>query len=288
MSLQHTSESVDARMVPPRANGLAQEKLTAAVVPSDGTERAVFCIPAAEYAAARDNALLEGAYVIFERFVAAIALIVAFPFMVLEGILIWIDSGSPVLFRQPRTSCSERKKGAELIGRKDLKSPTGSFAPDVEYLVPKLFPFVKFRTMYADARQRFPHLYAYKFAPGEFHTRHFKDDGDPRVTRLGKYLRRLTFDEFPNFWCVLTGDMRLVGPRPEIPEILSYYSAEEMQKFSVKPGITGLAQINGRGLLSWGETLKWDLEYVRTRSVLLDLKILFLTFWYVAIRRGAL
>jgi lipopolysaccharide/colanic/teichoic acid biosynthesis glycosyltransferase len=63
---------------------------------------------------------------------------------------------------------------------------------------------------------------------------------------------------------------------------------EEMQKFSVKPGITGLAQINGRGLLSWGETLKWDLEYVRTRSVLLDLKILFLTFWYVAIRRGAL
>ncbi len=67
---------------------------------------------------------------------------------------------------------------------------------------------------------------------------------------------------------------------------MSYYSPEEMHKFSVKAGVTGLAQINGRGLLSWGETLKWDLEYVRTRSVFLDLKILFLTFWNVVIRRG--
>jgi lipopolysaccharide/colanic/teichoic acid biosynthesis glycosyltransferase len=277
-------------MVPQRATAVAQENLSASVLTLDVAEgqRAVFCIPASDCTPARDNALIEGAYVIFERLVAAIALIVAFPFMILEAIMIWIDSGRPVLFRQFRTSCSERKKGAELVGRKDLKSPTGTFLPDVDYLVPRQFRFVKFRTMYADAMQRFPHLYVYSFAPGEFHSRHFKDEGDPRVTRLGKYLRRLTFDELPNFWCVLTGEMRLVGPRPEIQTILPYYSAEEMQKFLVKPGITGLAQINGRGLLNWGETLKWDLEYVRTRSVLLDLKVLFLTFWYVAIRRGAL
>lgn len=276
-------------MAPSRLSD-TEESISAPVVPLGVVERprGVFCIPASDLPPARDNTLVEGVYVIFERVVAAIALIVALPFMLLEAIMIWIDSGRPVLFRHFRTSCSERRKGAELIGRTDLKSPTGSFLPDVDYLVPCEFRFIKFRTMYADAKQRFPHLYTYTFAPGEFHSRHFKDEGDPRVTRLGKYLRRWTIDELPNFWCVLTGEMRLVGPRPEIPQILPYYSAEEMQKFSVKPGVTGLAQINGRGLLSWGETLKWDLEYVRTRTVILDLKILFLTFWYVAIRRGAL
>ena len=101
-------------------------------------------------------------------------------------------------------------------------------------------------------------------------------------------LRKLTLDELPNLWCVLVGDMRLVGPRPELPEIPQYYeTADEMYKFACKPGITGLAQINGRGLLNWGETLAWDLEYVRTRSIRLDLKIIFLTLWYVIVRRGA-
>jgi Bacterial sugar transferase len=81
--------------------------------------------------------------------------------------------------------------------------------------------------------------------------------------------------------------MRLVGPRPEAPEVLQYYSPEEMYKFTCTPGITGLAQINGRGLLNWGETLRWDLEYIRTRSVALDLKIILLTLKHVVTRRGA-
>ena len=81
--------------------------------------------------------------------------------------------------------------------------------------------------------------------------------------------------------------MRLVGPRPEAPEVLQYHTPEEMIKFTCKPGITGLAQISGRGLLNWGETMALDLEYVRTRSVALDLKIILLTIKRVVTRHGA-
>jgi lipopolysaccharide/colanic/teichoic acid biosynthesis glycosyltransferase len=81
--------------------------------------------------------------------------------------------------------------------------------------------------------------------------------------------------------------MRLVGPRPEAPEVLRYYTPDEMYKFACKPGITGLAQINGRGLLNWGATLDWDLKYVRTRSVALDLRILLTTLKQVITRHGA-
>jgi lipopolysaccharide/colanic/teichoic acid biosynthesis glycosyltransferase len=141
--------------------------------------------------------------------------------------------------------------------------------------------------MYSDSRRRFPELYDFKFAPDEFHQRHYKQEHDPRVTRVGAVLRKLSVDELPNLWCVLAGNMRLVGPRPEVPEILPYYTPDEMYKFACKPGVTGLAQINGRGLLSWGETLKWDLKYVHTRSVWLDLKIMLETLKNVTLRRGA-
>ena len=83
------------------------------------------------------------------------------------------------------------------------------------------------------------------------------------------------------------GNMRLVGPRPEAPEVLQYYTPEEMYKFACKPGITGLAQVNGRGFLNWGETLAWDLQYIRTRSVALDLKIIVETIKHIFTRRGA-
>ena len=110
---------------------------------------------------------------------------------------------------------------------------------------------------------------------------------DPRVTRAGRILRKLSLDELPNLWSVLIGDMSLVGPRPEAPEVLQYYTPEEMTKFLVKPGITGLAQTGGRGLLNWGETLALDLEYVRTRSIALDLRIILLTIKRVVTRHGA-
>ena len=86
------------------------------------------------------------------------------------------------------------------------------------------------------------------------------------VSVSGGSVSKLSVDELQNLWCVLTGQMLLVGPRPEAPEVLQYYTPDEMYKFARKPGITGLAQVNSHGLLNWGETLVSDLQYVRTRS----------------------
>jgi lipopolysaccharide/colanic/teichoic acid biosynthesis glycosyltransferase len=223
----------------------------------------------------------------FELLVAAVGLIVALPVMLVEAILIRLDSPGPVLFLHTRPGRSMMCRGRDLEGRADLLPPPGGYEPDRLYYVPTYFQLVKFRTMYADARARFPELYAYDFAPGEFHRQMTTHERDPRVTRIGRVLRRLSLDELPNLWCVLRGDMRLVGPRPEACEVLRYYTPKAMYKFACKPGITGLAQISGRGLLNWGEVLDCDLKYIRTRSVALDLKLILVTFKYVVTRRGA-
>jgi lipopolysaccharide/colanic/teichoic acid biosynthesis glycosyltransferase len=178
-------------------------------------------------------------------------------------------------------------RGRELAGRSDLVPPPGGYEPDALYYVPAYFTLVKLRTMYADARTRFPSYYAYAFTSENFHSQFPTIKDDPRVTRLGKWLRRLSIDEIPNLWSVIIGDMSLVGPRPEASEVLQYYTSDEMVKFTYKPGITGLAQIGGRGLLNWGETIALDLEYVRTRTVALDCKIIFLTILRVVARHGA-
>lgn len=151
----------------------------------------------------------------------------------------------------------------------------------------KPFTFVKLRTMHTDARQRFPELYDYRYSDHEIEQLKFKIVDDPRVTPQGKWLRTSTLDELPNFWNVLTGEMALVGPRPEIPEMLPYYSAGQLLKFTVRPGITGLAQISGRGRLSFQETVRLDVEYVKRRSLLLDLKILTRTAYKLVTRDGA-
>jgi lipopolysaccharide/colanic/teichoic acid biosynthesis glycosyltransferase len=208
--------------------------------------------------------------------------------MLIEGILIRLDSEGPALFVQHRVGQSKIVPGSELENRTDVRIAPPGVDPKAAYYVPATFRFVKFRTMYHDARQRFPELYDYTFRKEKFHESFTKTPAiDPRITRLGGVLRRLTLDELPNFWSVLMGDVRLVGPRPEHPEVIHAYSPEEMYKFVVKPGITGLAQINGRGMLSRGETIKWDLEYVRKRTIWLDLKIICKTLWLVIGRRGA-
>lgn len=231
--------------------------------------------------------LLEGAYRVFEFVAALILLILLMPVMLLEALLIRLDSPGPALFSQPRVAKSKIVHARDLKGIAGLRPPPDGYDPDGYYYVPQTFRFLKFRTMFHDAKQRFPELYEYQRNPRTFHHMRFKTDADPRVTRLGQLLRRTTLDELPNLWCVLMGTMRLVGPRPELPELPQNYTPAEMYKFSVKPGVTGLAQINGRGLLSWGETLAWDLHYVQTRTVWLDLKIIGVTAWYVLMRRGA-
>lgn len=98
-----------------------------------------------------------------------------------------------------------------------------------------------------------------------------------RVSRFGLWLRRTSIDELPSLFNVLTGDMSLVGPRPLLMEYLPLYSEEQKKRHDVRPGITGLAQVNGRNDLSWKDKFKWDLEYVESRSFLFDLSIMFKT-----------
>ena len=131
------------------------------------------------------------------------------------------------------------------------------------------FLIVKFRSM-ADARARDGSL-----LPDE-----------QRLTLLGKLLRRSSLDELPELWNVLKGDMSLVGPRPLFMKYLPYYTNSERARFSVAPGITGLAQIKGRNNLPWDDRLALDVEYVHSRSLLLDLRILFGTIQSVLVSRG--
>jgi lipopolysaccharide/colanic/teichoic acid biosynthesis glycosyltransferase len=182
--------------------------------------------------------------------VAIIALVIFAPIMVLEALIIRWGTPGPVLFFQKRVGING-----------------------------KLFWFVKFRTLYADAKTRFPELYAYRYSESELRSIKFKVENDPRVTPQGQWLRKTSLDELPNFWNVLTGDMALVGPRPEIPEMLPYYDSEMRKKFSVRPGITGLAQISGRGRLGFRETVALDLQYVNTRSFAFDLNLILKTIY---------
>ena len=98
-----------------------------------------------------------------------------------------------------------------------------------------------------------------------------------RITRAGKIIRKLSLDELPQFLNVLKGDMSFIGPRPLLPRYLPYYTEEENRRHDVRPGITGLAQVHGRGFLQWEDRFKYDIEYVDNISFILDIKILFLT-----------
>lgn len=238
--------------------------------------------------AKRDPWLARVAYRAFEFSVALLGLVLTLPLILLQVLIIRLDTPGPALFFQTRFGRSQVVKGSSLAGRTDLVSASGRFEADTYYWVPTTFRFVKFRTMYVDARDRFPNLYSFEFdTHEEFRAAYYKLDNDPRVTPAGRWLRRLTVDELPNLWNVVTGKIGLVGPRPENPDFLPYYSAEEMKKMTVRPGITGLAVIKGRGDLSIGGQLDWDLAYVRDRSVWLDVKTLLITVWLIVLRRGA-
>jgi lipopolysaccharide/colanic/teichoic acid biosynthesis glycosyltransferase len=101
--------------------------------------------------------------------------------------------------------------------------------------------------------------------------------GDPRITKVGRMLRRLSLDELPQFWNVLRGDMSLIGPRPTLAYQVEQYTARQRLRLEVKPGLTGWAQIHGRARLPWGERIELDVWYVENRSPWLDLKILLRT-----------
>jgi lipopolysaccharide/colanic/teichoic acid biosynthesis glycosyltransferase len=147
----------------------------------------------------------------------------------------------------------------------------------------KSFKIFKLRGMYIDARQRHPELYDYSHNPNlDFH---FHYSTDPRVTKAGRFLRRTSVDELPNLWNVVAGDMSLVGPRPEIPELLAMYGPYREEYLSVKPGITCRSKITGRDVLTKRESIEFDLLYVRDRGFAADLAVLWKTFLSVISRR---
>ena len=180
--------------------------------------------------------------------IAIVALIVTVPIMLAIAIVIRLDSHGPALFCQDRVG---------LHGR--------------------MIRFWKFRTMYVDARERFPEMYAYDYTAEQIQWICLKQPSDPRVTKAGKWLRRSTLDELPNFWNLLRGDVTLVGPRPDIAGALPYFTPAQRIKFSVKPGITGLAQTRGRGRLRFQDQIRYDIFYARNKSFWLDMHIIFKT-----------
>ncbi len=138
----------------------------------------------------------------------------------------------------------------------------------------KPFRIFKFRSMKVNA----PEL---RNPDGSAYT----GDDDPRVTKLGKFIRKTSIDELPQFFNVLFGEMSMVGPRPDQENQLQFYTEAEKEKLTVKPGITGLAQISGRNTISWEDRKKLDVQYARTRSTLTDIGILFKTVPYVLLRK---
>jgi lipopolysaccharide/colanic/teichoic acid biosynthesis glycosyltransferase len=147
----------------------------------------------------------------------------------------------------------------------------------------KPFRICKLRGMYTDARIRFPSYYDYSAKRDLDFCFHHEED--PRVTRAGMFIRKTSIDELPNLWNVVLGDMSLVGPRPEIPEVLALYGSDRREYLSVKPGVTCLSKVTGRDRLTKRETIDFDIKYIRERSFGLDLTILWQTFRGVVLRR---
>ncbi len=146
------------------------------------------------------------------------------------------------------------------------------------------FKMYKFRSMYKDAEARKAELMAQNEMKGAM----FKMENDPRITKVGKFIRKTSLDEFPQFFNVLKGDMSLVGTRPPTVDEVEQYQIEQKRRLSVTPGITGLWQATGRSdIVDFDEVVKLDLEYIDTWSIGLDIKLLFMTVANVFLRKGA-
>jgi lipopolysaccharide/colanic/teichoic acid biosynthesis glycosyltransferase len=186
--------------------------------------------------------------------VSALALVVACPVLAVAAVLIRLDSPGPVFHRAVR------------VGRNGRK-----------------FTFLKLRSMHRDAEELRGLLLHLNEAQGPA----FKLQNDPRVTRIGRILRKTSIDELPQLWHVLEGHMSLVGPRPPFPEEVERYEPWMLRRLAVRPGLTCLWQIRGRSDLSFDEWMRLDLEYVDRLSLRLDLAILALTIPAVVSGRGA-
>jgi len=180
---------------------------------------------------------------LLDLFLAAILLLLTAPLMLVASVMIRLEGGGPVLYRQRRVGLN----GVE-------------------------FEMLKLRTMVPGSD------------PVGVGTIVGRDD--PRVTRIGRLLRRTSLDELPNLLNVVQGDMALVGPRPTIPAQVVDYTKRQHRRHEVRPGITGWAQVQGRAGIPWNERIDLDIEYVDNRSTRLDIEILRRTVWLAATGKG--
>lgn len=189
----------------------------------------------------------------FDIVMSLLAMPVALPLMGLVALIVRLDSPGPILYRSRR------------IGENGC-----------------IFTMYKFRTM-VEGADRMPDV----FTPDETGVVLHKKEDDPRVTRAGRILRKLSLDELPQLFNVLKGDMSLVGPRPELPELVQRYNPWQRERFAVPQGMTGWWQVNGRSDKPLHLNTDEDLYYVRNYSIWLDLKILVKTIWVVLRGKGA-
>lgn len=193
----------------------------------------------------------------FDIVASGIGLVLLSPFFLIVAALIKLEDRGPVFFRQDR------------VGRDS-----------------KPFKMWKFRSMMVDAEARLAGLKAHQSGDAG-NEMMFKMQNDPRVTRLGRFIRRTSIDELSQLMNVFVGEMSLVGPRPPLRKEVERYEDQVRRRFLVRPGITGLWQVSGRSNLSWEETVRLDLSYVENWSFVGDLQILFRTFKAVMKSEGA-
>ncbi len=192
---------------------------------------------------------------IMDILIVLITLPVTLPLMGLMALAIRLDSPGPIVFRQDRVGENKR-----------------------------LFGMLKFRTMVEDAEK---HRHVIESVDENGHIFQDKTRDDPRVTRVGRFLRRTSLDEIPQIFNVVKGDMSIVGPRPELPYLVAQYEVWQHSRFSVPQGMTGWWQVNGRSDKPMQQNTEDDIYYVQHYSLLLDLLILIKTIWVVINRKGA-
>ena len=195
--------------------------------------------------------LVKGSY---DRLAAFLVLLLGSPMLIALALVVVVTSRGGALFRQTRVGVDGRT-----------------------------FMMYKFRSMYDDAEERLAGLHALNDNDGLL----FKMRDDPRVTPVGRWLRRFSLDEAPQLLNVVRGDMSLVGPRPPLPREVAQYGADVRRRLLVRPGLTGLWQVSGRSDLSWEESVRLDLHYVENWSLALDIMIICRTVAAVLRTRGA-
>lgn len=190
----------------------------------------------------------------FDLFFVLFALIPALPLMALSALMVFLEDGTPVLFRQKRVGENGR-----------------------------LFEIIKFRTMVKNAEQ----LQSQVEKKDEHGNLIHKTKDDPRVTRAGRLLRRLSLDELPQLFNILEGTMSFVGPRPEMPYLVEKYQPWQRKRFAVPPGLTGWWQVNGRSDKPMHLHTEDDLYYIQNYSIWLDLQIIVRTIWVILVGKGS-